>query len=158
VIEIRPVADDREARAAATIMATSEPWITLGRTFERCLATLHDEALERYVAVDAGEVIGFVLLTMRGTFTGYIKSIAVRADARSHGIGARLIAFAEERIFRESPNVFLCVSGFNDRAKTFYMRHGYEVVGPLRDFVIRGSDEILLRKTIAPLTGWQPRA
>jgi len=157
VIEIRPVADDREARAAATIMATSEPWITLGRTFERCLATLHDEALERYVAVDAGEVIGFVLLTMRGTFTGYIKSIAVRDDARGRGLGAELMAFAEERIFRESPNVFLCVSAFNDRAKAFYARLGYEVVGPLRDFIIRGADEILLRKTTGPLTEFTPR-
>ena len=151
MVEIRPVADDREAHAAATIMATSDPWITLGRTFDRCLATLRDEALERYVAVDAGDVIGFVLLTMRGTFTGYIKSIAVRDDVRSRGLGAQLMAFAEERIFRESPNVFICVSAFNDRAKAFYARLGYEVVGPLRDFIIRGSDEILLRKTTGPL-------
>jgi len=138
-------------------MATSEPWITLGRTFDRCLATLHDDALERYVAVDDGQVIGFVLLTMRGAFTGYIKSIAVRDDQRSRGLGAQLMVFAEERIFRDSPNVFICVSSFNARANAFYRRLGYEVVGPLRDFIVSGSDEILLRKTTGPLTGFTPR-
>ena len=157
MVQIRSVAGDSEARAAATIMATSEPWITLGRTFDRCLATLHDEALERYVAVEDGEVIGFVLLTMRSAFTGYIKSIAVRDDWRRRGLGARLMAFAEERILRESPNVFICVSSFNDRAQAFYQRLGYEVVGPLRDFIVRGSDEILLRKTTGPLASFIPR-
>jgi ribosomal-protein-alanine N-acetyltransferase len=154
VVDIRPVADDGEAHAAATIMAASEPWITLGRTFDRCLSTLHDDTLERYVAVDGGEVLGFVLLSMRGTFTGYIKSLGVREDCRSRGLGARLMAFAEDRIFRDTPNVFICVSSFNPRAKAFYERLGYEVVGPLRDFIVRGYDEILLRKTTGPVTGF----
>jgi ribosomal protein S18 acetylase RimI-like enzyme len=157
VLDIRPVADDREAHAAATIMATSEPWVTLGRTFDRCLATLRDENLERYAAIAEGEVVGFVLLSMRGTFTGYIKSLGIREDCRSRGLGARLMAFAEERIFRETPNVFICVSSFNPRAKAFYERLGYEVVGPLRDFIVRGHDEILLRKTTGPLSGFSRR-
>jgi ribosomal protein S18 acetylase RimI-like enzyme len=156
VLEIRALSDDREAHAAATIMATSEPWTTLGRTFDRCLSTLRDENLERYVAVDDGDVVGFVLLSMRGTFTGYIKSLGVREDCRSRGLGARLMAFAEDRVFRETPNVFICVSSFNPRAKAFYQRLGYEVVGPLRDFIVRGYDEILLRKTTGPLTGFSP--
>jgi ribosomal protein S18 acetylase RimI-like enzyme len=157
VIDIRPVADDREAHAAATIMATSEPWITLGRSFDKSLATLHDDSLERYVAIEAHDVIGFVLVSMRGTFTGYIKSIAVRDDWRNRGLGARLIKFAEERILRDAPNVFLCVSSFNPRAQAFYERLGYEVVGTLRDFVVRGHDEILLRKTIGPLNEFTRR-
>jgi len=156
-VEVRGAQTDDEKLACAHIMATSEPWITLGRTFDRCLATLHDDALERYVAVEDGDVVGFVLLTMRGTFTGYIKSIAVRDGLRSRGLGAQLMTFAEQRIFRESPNVFICVSSFNARAKAFYERLGYEAVGPLRDFIVRGSDEILLRKTIGPLTGFTGR-
>ena len=150
--EIRPLADDAEAHACATIMATSEPWITLGRTFDRCLAAARDTELERYAAIDNGEVVGFILVSMRGTFTGYIKSIAVREDWRSRGLGSALLAFAEARIFRDSPNVFICVSSFNPRAQAFYARSGYETVGELRDFIVRGHDEHLLRKTIGPLT------
>lgn len=151
MVEIRPVASDAEARDAATIMATSEPWITLGRTFDQSLASFRDNTLERYVAVERGEVLGFVLLSMHGAFNGYIKSLGVRDDWRSKGVGKQLMRRAEDRIFRDSPNVFICVSSFNSRAKTFYERLGYEVVGTLRDFIVRGDDEVLLRKTIGPL-------
>ena len=154
--EIRLLADDVEARACATIMATTEPWITLGRTFDRCLATMRDEALERYVARAGDEIVGLLLLSMRGEFTGYIKSVAVREDYRSKGVGSQLLSFAEERIFRESPNVFICVSSFNPRARSLYERLGYESVGILRDFILRGHHEILLRKTTGPLTEFKP--
>ena len=156
-VDIRPLADsadDAEARACATIMATTDPWLTLGRTFDRCLATVRDTQLERYVAASDGDVVGFVLVSMRGSFTGYIKSVAVREDWRSKGVGRKLLAFAEARIFRDSPNVFMCVSSFNPRARALYHRLGYETVGELRDFIVRGYDEILLRKTIGPLTGF----
>ena len=149
--EIRLLADDVEAQACASIMATNDPWITLGRTFDRCLEAARDTALERYVAVSDGEVIGFILISMRGSFTGYIKSIAVREDWRGLGIGSDLLAFAEKRILRDSPNVFICVSSFNSRARGLYERLGYETVGELRDFIVRGYDEILLRKTFGPL-------
>jgi len=149
--EIRLLADDVEAQACASIMATNDPWITLGRTFDRCLEAARDTALERYVAVSDGEVIGFILISMRGSFTGYIKSIAVREDWRGLGIGSDLLAFAEKRILRDSPNVFICVSSFNSRARGLYERLGYETVGELRDFIVRGYDEILLRKTSGPL-------
>ena len=150
-LEIRPLADDAEAHACATIMATNDPWITLGRTFDRCLEAARDTALERYVAMSDGEVVGFILISMRGSFTGYIKSIAVREDWRGLGIGSDLLAFAEKRILRDSPNVFICVSSFNSRARGLYERLGYETVGELRDFIVRGYDEILLRKTSGPL-------
>ena len=145
--EIRPLADDAEARACATIMATTDPWITLGRTFDRCLEVARDTALERYVAVADDEVVGFVLISMRGSFTGYIKSIAVREDWRGRGLGSALIAFAEERILRDSPNVFICVSSFNPGARRLYERLGFQEVGVLRELLISGQDELLLRKT-----------
>jgi ribosomal-protein-alanine N-acetyltransferase len=157
VVDIRPLADDSEAHACATIMATTDPWITLGRTFDRCLATMRDEALERYVATSNNEIVGLLLISMRGSFTGYIKSVAVREDWRSKGVGRALLAFAEDRIFRERPNVFICVSSFNPRARSLYERIGYESVGVLHDFIMRGYDEILLRKTTGPSTEFRPR-
>jgi ribosomal protein S18 acetylase RimI-like enzyme len=157
VPDIRPLADDAEARACATIMATTDPWITLGRTFDRCLATARDSALERYVAMSDGEVVGFILLSMQGSFTGYIKSIAVREDWRGRGLGSELLAFAEQRILRDSPNVFICVSTFNARAHALYERLGYETVGELRDFIVRGYNERLMRKTTGPLTEFSRR-
>ncbi len=99
------------------MMAGSEPWITLGRGYEESLALLQDATREVYVAFDGGRVIGFVILNMAGAFVGYIQTICVGEADRSRGIGTRLMRFAEERIFRDSPNVFLCVSSFNPRAR-----------------------------------------
>jgi [ribosomal protein S18]-alanine N-acetyltransferase len=151
-ITIRPLAGDAEARACAAIMATNEPWITLGRSYDGSVAVVTDAGAETYVALAGEEVVGFVVLIMRGAFTGYIRSIATHPDWRSRGIGARIMAHAEARIFRESPNVFLCVSSFNPRAQAFYRRLGYEVIGELRDYIVRGHSEWLLRKTTGPLS------
>jgi ribosomal protein S18 acetylase RimI-like enzyme len=67
-----------------------------------------------------------------------------------------MMRFAEERIFRQSPNVFLCVSSFNRRAQKFYERLGYACVGELTDFLVPGHSEILLRKTRGPLLAFTP--
>ena len=77
---------------------------------------------------------------------------------RGRGLGSALIAFAERRILRDKPNVFICVSSFNARARRLYERMGYEVVGELKDFVVRGHSEFLLRKTTGPLAEHVPRS
>jgi ribosomal protein S18 acetylase RimI-like enzyme len=148
---IRKLKSKTEAHACAQIMATSEPWITLKRTYNDSLKIITNPLREVYVAVFKGEVIGFIILQMEGTFTGYIQTVAVRADWRGRGLGSRLIAFAEKRIFAEKPNVFICVSSFNKKAQRLYRRLGYEKIGVLKNFIVPGHDEILLRKTIGPL-------
>jgi [ribosomal protein S18]-alanine N-acetyltransferase len=148
---VRPLAEDDEARACAEIMSTSEPWVTLRRTRDQALTILADrDVQETYVALHQGGVVGFVILVLKGAFIGYIRTVAVRADWRSRGLGRRLIGFAEERIFHESPNVFLCVSSFNPRARALYERLGYETVGELRDYIVRGHSEWLMRKSLGP--------
>jgi ribosomal protein S18 acetylase RimI-like enzyme len=78
-------------------------------------------------------------------------------EHRNRGIGARLMTFAEERIFRESPNVFLCVTTFNTDAQRFYQRLGYRRIGVIEDFAIEGAGEILMRKTTGPQATFVPR-
>ena len=62
--------------------------------------------------------------------------------------------FAEERIFTESPNVFLCVSSFNAEGERLYEREGYEMIGELKDYIVGGHSEILMRKTLGPMEGF----
>jgi ribosomal-protein-alanine N-acetyltransferase len=150
-VTVRPIAADAEVRVCAEIMSSSDPWITLGRSMTEAQRILSDrEVQEVYVAVHEGAVVGFVILVLKGAFVGYIRTVAVQADWRSRGLGRRLIWFAEERIFRESPNVFLCVSSFNPRARSLYERLGYETVGELHDYIVRGHSEWLMRKTLGP--------
>jgi ribosomal protein S18 acetylase RimI-like enzyme len=42
--------------------------------------------------------------------------------------------------------VFLLVSSFNKDAQRFYRSRGYEVVGEIRDALVRGESEIIMRK------------
>jgi ribosomal protein S18 acetylase RimI-like enzyme len=145
---IRRLGGDDEARRCAEMMSSSEPWITLGRGFDATLKVVRNPDREVYVD-DA--LRGFIILNMKGPFAGYIQTICVAPDARSTGLGSELIAFAEERIFRETPNVFLCVSSFNTRARALYERLGYALVGEIPDYLIRGASELLMRKTRGPL-------
>jgi len=137
------------------MMASSEPWLTLGRGYEDCLAVVSDPAKEVHVLNAATGLAGFVVLDLRGVLRGYIQSICVAPDRRGRGIGAELLGRAEERIFRDSPNVFLCVSSFNVAAQRFYVRLGYELVGRLGDFLVEGHDELLLRKSRGSWTTFQ---
>ena len=149
---IRRLAGEAELGLCARMMAESEPWITLRRSLEDSAANLRDRGKEVYVMDEEGQVLGFVVVDLRGPFSGYLQTVCVRADARGRGCGTQLIAWAEERIFRESPNVFLCVSTFNPRARRLYERLGYTAVGELSDYVVRGHGEILLRKSRGPLS------
>ncbi|HEY3287933.1 MAG TPA: GNAT family N-acetyltransferase [Gemmatimonadaceae bacterium] len=156
-IIIEPARDDADRAACARMMCESDPWITLGRSYDRCLTAVSDPARELYVARDGTEVAGFILLTMKGQFPGYITSVCVAASARGTGMGTQLVAFAEERIHRESPNVFLCVSSFNPGARRLYERLGFEFVGTLKNFLVAGHDELLYRKSIGPWTEFQEK-
>jgi [ribosomal protein S18]-alanine N-acetyltransferase len=155
-VVIRRLEGRAEAEACAAMMAGSEPWITLGRGFEDCLALMEHPEREHHVALDGEELAGFLVLSMRGAFAGYIQSVCVAPGARGRGVGTALVRFAEARIFRESPNVFLCVSSFNDGARRLYERLGYVFVGELEDYIVTGHSERLYRKSIGPIAGFRP--
>jgi ribosomal protein S18 acetylase RimI-like enzyme len=108
-VEIRPLGSAEEARVCARMMSSSEPWITLKRGYVELLAIFEDRSREVHVALERGQLLGFLVLNMSGAFAGYIQTVCVSAESRGRGIGTRLMDFAEDRIFRDSPNVFLCV-------------------------------------------------
>lgn len=151
-IVIRGLKNSDEIERCARMMANSEPWITLRRDYEASVETLSVPAKEVYLALLDGEILGFMILNMQGAFTGYIQTVCVAPEWRGAGIGSKLVDFAEERIFRETPNIFICVSSFNGNGLRLYQRLGYEIVGELKDYIVSGHSEILLRKTIAPLS------
>jgi [ribosomal protein S18]-alanine N-acetyltransferase len=150
-VEIVPLCDEEDARVCARLMSTSEPWLTLGRTFEASLAVVSDPTREVYLARDSQRIAGFLILCMTGAFVGYIQTICIDPRCRGQGLGSKLVAFAEERILRVSPNIFMCVSSFNHGARRLYQRLGYTIVGELSDYIVQGESEILLRKTRGPL-------
>ena len=154
---VRPLAAPGEHEWCAALMAASEPWLTLGLGLEPLRRTLGRPGSESYLALVGGERAGCLVLDLQGALVGYVRAVCVAPHLRGRGWGARLLGFAEERVFREAPNVFLCVSSFNRDARRFYERLGYEAVGELRDYLVAGLGEVLMRKTRGPIRGYCPR-
>lgn len=137
----------RDVAECAELMVTSQPWLTLRLSREAAVAVLTDPAKEIHAIRDANGVAGFVVIDMRGLLRGYVQILCVRPDCRRQGLGSSLLRWAEERIYRDSPNVFMCVSSFNPDARRLYERLGFELVGTLQELLVPGHDELLLRKT-----------
>lgn len=150
-MEIRPLASAAEEERCAAMMSVSEPWLTYKRSYEGCLSSVRQPLNEIYVAAEGDDVRGFVIVVMQGALVGYVRVLCVDPNVRGQGLGSQLLAFAEKRIFRDAPNVFLFVSGFNTRARELYKRLGYEQLVEVRDYIAAGYAEVLMRKTIGPL-------
>lgn len=134
---------------SATLMSSSEPWITLGRTFEGCRRVCHNPESLVSVAIADGRRAGFTILQPRGVIgSPYLATIAVAPEFRGRGIGTRLIRHVEETCRPGARHLFLCVSSFNPRAKALYDRLGFRQVGELPDYLIDGASEFLMHKRL----------
>ena len=151
-LKIKKLENTDEIDICARMMADLEPWITLRRDYESSVATLSVPTKEVYLAMIEEQIVGFTILNMQGGFIGYVQTLCVAPDWRNKGVGSELMSFVERRIFKETPNVFICVSSFNPKALKFYKRLGYEEIGELKDYIITGHSEILLRKSMSPLS------
>jgi ribosomal protein S18 acetylase RimI-like enzyme len=156
-VRISKLQTSEEAEICARMMSGSEPYITLRRDYEASLKMMNDPLREVYVARSGSEVVGFIIVVMRGALIGYIQSICTAIEWRGKGVGSELMDFAEERILCEASNVFLMVSSFNNGARRLYERRGYKVVGELKDFIVSGYSEVLMRKTIGPTADFVKR-
>lgn len=148
---IRPMqAEDCEA--VVQLLADSDPWKTLGYTgadWNRifCPLPLGREAV---VALVDGKVAGIALIREKFLLGDYLELLGVAPWTRNAGIGAALLAHVEHTVFARTRNLFACVSDFNASARAFYKKQGFQEIGPMPDFLIPGSAELLLRKTAGP--------
>src|SRR5713226_4147263 len=106
-MNIQLISCSAEREACARILSTSEPWLTLGYTYEEQWQRVSATDREIYVLKEGDEVVGLAIVAMQGVLSGYLQTIAVAEKFRGQGIGTQLLRFVEERIFREQPNVFL---------------------------------------------------
>jgi len=155
VVIIEQTTDPNDFAICASIMAGTDPWITLGIDYENCLKAFGGSFREVFVMKNGAEIVGLVIIQPLGTFKGYIQTIAIGKDYRGNGYGTRLLQFCQDRILQYSPNIFICVSSFNSGAISLYNKLGFELVGELKDFIKPGFTELLLRKTVGPVAGYQ---
>jgi [ribosomal protein S18]-alanine N-acetyltransferase len=143
-------AEDRAAVIA--MLVGSEPWVSLGygsSDWERTFSPFPDGREGHVLEVEA-EAAAFALLRPRFLLGDYLELFAVAPAFRARGLGGALLGHLEGLVFGRSRNLWVCVSDFNDGARRFYMRHGFQEVGPVHDLLVAGHAEILLRKTTGP--------
>ncbi len=146
-VSIQKTSAAEDLEWCAALMASNEPWITLQRTYEDSITLLTEALSEVYLLKQGQDRIGFIMIKMKGSFTGYIQTILLLEQVRGNGIGEAAIRYIEDLIFNVYPNVFICASSFNLGAQKLYQRLGYETIGILKNYVIKGYDEVLMRKT-----------
>ncbi|MCC6141558.1 MAG: GNAT family N-acetyltransferase [Nitrospira sp.] len=148
---IRPMqAADREA--VVQLLGDSDPWKTLGYTsadWNRIFAPV-PQGRETLIAEIDGTVAGVALVREKFLLGDYLELLGVATWGRKTGVGAALLAHVEQLVFARTTNLFACVSDFNATARAFYQKHGFQEIGPMPDFLIPGSSEMLLRKTAGP--------
>ncbi|MGH3056389.1 MAG: GNAT family N-acetyltransferase, partial [Gaiellaceae bacterium] len=139
-----------DAAVCRHLILNSEPWLTLQYGDSDVQAIVRSAKSDHLLlARDGARVVGFALSASGVLLGEYLKILVVEGSYRSHGVGQRLMDGLEERAFRDWPNVYLCVSDFNEQARQFYRRRGYEEVGVLKDLLLPGIGEVLMRKSIA---------
>ena len=142
--------DDRES--VLQLLGESDPWKKLGYSkddWNRIFCPT-PQGRDCYVALLDGQVAGVAIVKQKFLLGDYLELLGVAGWARQRGIGGQLLRHIEELVFDRTKNLFACVSDFNTSARIFYKKHGYQEIGPMPNFLIPGSAEILLRKTAGP--------
>ncbi len=81
----------------------------------------------------------------------YLYWIAVAKQIQARGVGSGLLRHAEEEIREKAGRVlFIETSSLPhyDPTRRFYLKHGYEVTGVLRDYYADGDDMVVFRKRL----------
>ena len=79
-LSIKPLTEEVNRERCALLMSTSEPWVTIGRTYEGALAILRDPVRENWIAFRGDAFAGFLILVLKGEFKGYIQTVCVASS------------------------------------------------------------------------------
>lgn len=135
--------------AASQLLGLSDPWKDLGYSaedWERVFDSL-TSTREGFVIASGDDVAGLALLGRRFLFGDCLELLAIAPWARDRRLGSTLLAYVERLVFTRVPHLYLRVSDFNGRARQFYVRRGYEALGPMPSLHLPGTHEILMRKS-----------
>jgi ribosomal protein S18 acetylase RimI-like enzyme len=148
-LTLRPITPELAAFLGPAI-AGMEPWsqINFPASHLEAFLTAEDPALSRHAVFVGGVPAGAIAIRSPWLRGPYLQVLAILPDFQGQGFGAILLDWFEREASPNSRWLWLCHSGFNRRAGTFYARHGFETVTELRDLLIDGGDEVLMRKRI----------
>lgn len=137
-----------EAKQCARLLADSDPWIALQRSYEHCLKLFLDRSRDIFILKDGEQVVALCVVHTNCFPQPYIKSLAVHPAYRGKGIGKSVVNFVERKYGGLNGKIFIAVSSFNNGARKLYEELGYREVGEFENYIKDGHSEILMQKTL----------
>jgi ribosomal protein S18 acetylase RimI-like enzyme len=103
---------------------------------------------------DNGRILGYAYYAPAAMTdrTWYLYWIAVKRDIHAKGIGSKLLHHAEKDIRQRKGRVLFIETSslpLYELTRKFYLKHGYEITGVLRDYYSDGDDMVVFRKKLA---------
>ena len=146
---LRRLATGEVAPLAAAIAAI-DPWARLGYPESSIEAFFHRVDAGTYkFAIDLdGAVVGTVSVRYPFLKGPYLELLAVLPAAQGKGIGAAVIDWMGREVAGRERNLWVCVSDFNDAARAFYRRQGFDETARLDDLTLDDATELFLRKRL----------
>jgi len=155
---IRPTAP-ADAPALAALTAGTEVFKpheidALREVLDDYFAANHNHGHRAVTDERHGEVVGYAYYAPAAMTdrTWYLYWIAVKKETHARGVGSGLLRHAEDEIRGLGGRVlFIETSSLPhyDLTRRFYLKHGYEVTGVLRDYYADGDDMVVFRKRLA---------
>lgn len=103
-----------------------------------------------FLAEEDGKAVGFASLNMRFKYDKYgaeLDIISVRQESQGKGVGTALLKAVEDYVKDAGKwSLYLFTSFDNYKARRFYAKHGYLVVGILADRYGEGRHSVIMRK------------
>lgn len=146
---IRP----EDAKTIADEMVRMNPWRFLNYSTAALESYLSatDLALYRYVVTIDEGIAGVVAVRYPWLRGAYLELIGLFPGHQQKGFGAAILHWLERETEARAANLWVLVSACNDGARRFYLRQGFQEIGPIEALVSTKSTELLLRKVLRKL-------
>ena len=144
--------DASTAELLSKALVGMEPWLRLRMT-QPVLAELlkhgYNKSSECWCLTVNDEPAGAQVTWNEWLRGPYLAHLSVIPEFQRKGLGQWALDDWQNRTWNSGQrNLWLCVSSFNEPAKTLYAKNGFETVGELKDLLVDGLDEILMRKRL----------
>lgn len=140
------------AQHLGPLASAIDPWKRYQVSADNMTALLaKTEAGAPHYSISAnGQHIGGICIRLNWLRGPFLQTLFVLPDAQGQGIGTQILKWFEAAAADEGARqAWITVSSFNESARRFYDRQGYETLATLPDLIADGFDELLLRKKLS---------
>ncbi|MBS0206551.1 MAG: GNAT family N-acetyltransferase [Planctomycetes bacterium] len=113
-----------------------EPFVAAGRLLPRTIDELADLTEHGFLAVSAGQIVGFAALEIYSTKLAELRSLAVSSDCQRHGVGKALVQACVELARQKRVFEVMAITSSDE----FFQRCGF-------DFTLPGEKKAVFLQT-----------